>query len=110
MSMDFSRLLEMLLVTMPCAVVLSVCIDVGDCVCPISSSYWRDGMDSLQLMKSSPSSASSDEDITAFMILAIVKTVPFLGRKTVLFDMKNNSSCSASVFCFIEVRGVAVTP
>ena len=88
MSTDLSNFMEMLLVTTPCAVVLSICIDVGGRVCHISSSDWRSGMASLQLMKSAPSSASNADEITALMILAIVNTAPLLGGNTLLFDMK----------------------
>ena len=38
MSIDFDCFLAMLLVTKPCAVVLSFCIGVGGCLCPISDS------------------------------------------------------------------------
>ena len=62
---------------------LSVCIGVGGCVCPISPRAWRDGMDSLQLMKSSHSSASAADDMTALMILAIVNTAPLLGGNAI---------------------------
>ena len=86
--MEFNRLLVMLLVTTPCAVVLSVCIGISGCVCPISSSDWSAGMASLQLTKSAPSSASAADDITALMILAIVNTATFLVGNAVLFDMK----------------------
>ena len=86
--MDFSCLLSMLLVTTPCAVLFSVFIGVGGCVCPISSSDWRAGMASLKLMKSAPSPASAADDMTALMVLAIVNTAPLLGGNSVLFDMK----------------------
>ena len=89
MSMDFSLFLEILLVTTPCAVVFSVCIGVGGCVFPISSSDWRDGMDYLQLMKSAPSSASTSDNMNALLILYIVNTAPLLGGNAVLFYMKN---------------------
>ena len=89
MSMDFSRLLEMLLVTMPCVVVLPVCIGVGVCLCHIYSSGWCAGIASLQLMKSAPSSASAADDITALMILGIINTATLLGGNAVLFGMKN---------------------
>ena len=85
--MDFSSFLAILLVTTPCAVVLYVYIDVGGCVCPISSRAWRAGMASLQLMKSAPSSASAADDMTALMIFAIVNTAPLLVGNTVLFDI-----------------------
>ena len=88
MYMDFSRFMAMLLVNMPCAVVLSVYIGVGGCLCPIYSCYWRAGMDYLQLTKGAPGSASADDDMTALMILAIVNTDPLLGGNAVLFDMK----------------------
>ena len=90
MSMYFSRLLEMLLVTKPCVVVLAVCIGVGGCVCPNSSSDWCAGISSLQLMKSDPSSASAADDMTALMIFAIVNTAPLLVGNAVLFDMKKS--------------------
>ena len=86
--MDFCTLLEMLLVTTPFAVVLSVFIGVGGCVCPIYSIYWRDGMSFLQFMKSAFSSASAADDMTALIILAKVNTSPFLGGNAVFFDMK----------------------
>ena len=82
MSIDFSRFLEMLLVTTPCTIVLYVCIGVGDCVCPLSSSNWRAGMNYLQLMKNSPSSDCAADDMTALMILDIVNTAPLLGGNT----------------------------
>ena len=88
MYMEFIRFLSMLLVTTPCAVVLSVCIGVGGCVCPIYSSYWRSGMDSLQLTKSDPRTASAADDMTALMILSIVNTSPLLVGNAVFFDMK----------------------
>ena len=88
MLIDFSRLLEMLLVTNPCAVLLPVCIGVGGCVYPISSSDWRAGMASLQLMKSAPSSASAADEKTSLMILAIVNTAPLFGWNAVFFYMK----------------------
>ena len=44
-------------------------------------------MDSLQLMKSAPSSASAADDMNASIILDIVNTAPLLVGNTVLFDM-----------------------
>ena len=54
--MDLSRLLAIFLLTTPKAVVLSVCTDVGGCLCPMISSVCRAGIASLQLMKRAPSS------------------------------------------------------
>ena len=59
--MDFRRLLAMLLVTTPSSVVLSVCIGVGGCLWPISSSLWHARIDSRRLMKMAPSLASAAE-------------------------------------------------
>ena len=89
--MEFSRFLLMLLVTTTCAVVLSVCIGVSVFVCPISSRAWRAGMDSLQLMKISPSSASAADDITSLTILALFATATLLGGNAKLFYMENFS-------------------
>ena len=88
MSIDFSCLLEMLLVTTPCAVVSSVCIGVSGCVFPIYYRAWYYGMASLQLMKSAPSSPYAADDMTVLMILDIVNTDQLFGGNTVLFDMK----------------------
>ena len=74
MSIYFSCLLEMLLVTTPCAVVLSVCIGVSGCGFPIYSRAWYYGMASLQLMKTAPSSPYAADDMTVLMILDIVNT------------------------------------
>ena len=77
-----------LLVTTPCVVVLSVCVGVSGCVCPISSRAWSDGMDYLQFMNISPSSASAYDYMTSLMILAIVNTAPLLGGNAVFLHEK----------------------
>ena len=46
------------------------------------------GMASQQFMKRSPSLASAADDMTAFIILATVKTEPLLAGYYVLLDMK----------------------
>ena len=80
MSIDLSRLLAMLLVTTPSAFVLSVCIGVGGYLWTIVSNAWRAGIASLQLTKRATNSASSAEDMTAFMICEMVRTDPlFVG-------------------------------
>ena len=66
--MDLSLLLIMLLVTTSSDVVLSVCIGVRGCLCPISSWECRAGMASWQLMNRVHSSASAADDMTALMI------------------------------------------
>ena len=78
----------MLLLTMPSAVVLSVYIGVGGCLCPISSSVVLAGTAFLQLMKSAHSSASAADDMTALTILDIVVTAPLFGGSSVLSVMK----------------------
>ena len=88
MSMDFRCLLAMFLVATPWAVVLSVCIGVGGCLCPISLRECRSGMASLHLMKISPSSASAADDITDLMIWEMVITAPLLSGMGELLDMK----------------------
>ena len=62
-------------------------MDVGGCLCPISSRVWRDGMASLKLMNSAPSSASNADGMTALMILAIVKNFPLLGGNAMLLEI-----------------------
>ena len=86
MSIDFHCLLAMLLVTKPRTFVLSVYIEVGGYLCPISLSAWQAGMALRQLMKSALSSASAVEDMTDLMIL--VKTYPLLAGYSVLLDKK----------------------
>ena len=101
--MDFSCLLKTLLVTTLCVFVLSVCIGVCGCVCPISYSYWHDGMASLQLIKSVSISASSDDDITILVILAKFNTSPLLGGNAVFFYMEN---APLLFLCILFQRGV----
>ena len=88
MFIDFNRLLAMLLVTNPCAVVLSVCIGVGGCLCPISLRAWRAGMASRRFMKSALSLASAAEDMTDLMILATVETHLLVVGYLALLDKK----------------------
>ena len=95
MSIDLSHFLVMLLVTTPSAVVLSVCIGVGGCLWPIVSNAWRDGIASLQLMKSAPKYASAAEDMTAFMICEMVRKDPLFGGTSDLSDMKK---CPPALF------------
>ena len=86
--MDFSRLLEIFLLTTPKAVVLSVCAGVGGCLCPMILSACRAGIASLQLMKWDPSLASAAEDITDLMIWETVRTAPLFDGIASSLDMK----------------------
>ena len=61
-------------VIMPTAHLLSNCIGVGPCLCPISSSVVRMGTASLALMKPEPVSDSWTEDMTASNILLLTRT------------------------------------
>ena len=88
MYMDLRRLLTMVLVTTPRAVVLLVCIGVGGYLCPIICNAWRDGIAYRQLTKRAPSSASTAEDMTALMIWKIVMKAPLFDRMAALSDMK----------------------
>ena len=89
MSIDLIRLLAMLLVTTPSAVVLSVCIGVGHCLWSIVSNVWRAGVASMQLMKRDPKYASAAEDMTAFMICEMLRTDPLFGGTAESPDIKN---------------------
>ena len=62
---ELSLLLARLILTTPCDGVLSVCLSVGGCMCPISYRDWCAGIDSLKLMNSAPSLASAADDMTA---------------------------------------------
>ena len=99
MSMDSSRLLAILFVTTPSDVVLSVCMGVGGCLCPISSRAWRAGIASRQLMKRAPSSASAADDMTAFIICATVRTAPLFGGSAM-------KKCTMMCFGFGGTQGL----
>ena len=88
MSMDLGRLLAMLLVMMPCAVVLSVCMGEDDCLWPIYSRACWTITASQQLIKRAASLTSVEEDMTTLMIWAIVMTAPLFGGVAVSLDMK----------------------
>ena len=88
MSIYLSRLLAMLLVTTPSAVVLSVCIGVGGCLWPIVYNEWRAGIVSIQFMKRAPNSASIADDMTDLMICEMVRTDPLFGRTSESPDTK----------------------
>ena len=79
MSIDLSFLLAMLFETTPSAVVLSVCIGVGGCLCPISSRVCCAGIASRQLMESASSSASAAEDMIVLITCDVVSKEPLFG-------------------------------
>ena len=86
--MDFSRLLAIFMLTTPKAVLLSVCISVGGCLCPMISSACRAGIAYLQFIKRAPSSDSAAEDITALMIWYTVRMAPLFADVASSLDMK----------------------
>jgi hypothetical protein len=88
MSIALVRFGCILLLITPSAVVLSVWIGVRGCGWPISSSMFRKCTASFVLMNYEPSSASAAEDITALMIVAMVRIAPLLGGNLSSFDRK----------------------
>ena len=79
MSINFSFLLRMWVLTTPRAVAFSICVGVGGCLCPISYSLILAGTASQKLINSVQSSASAADDIRALMIIEIVVTAPLFG-------------------------------
>ena len=77
-----------LLLAIPFAVVLSVCIGVGGCGCPISSSRLRCGTACFAFMNKPAISASAADDSTAFMTEETLSTAPLLSGLSVLEDKK----------------------
>ena len=87
MSIAFNFFITFWLTT-PNAVVLSVCIGVGGCLCPRNSKTCLAGTASRQLMNNAPTSASAAEDSTALIICEMVITAPLLSGVSALLDMK----------------------
>ena len=88
MSMDFICFGWILLLMKPLAVVLSVCIGVGGCGCPISFSMFLMWADSLALTKRDPTSASAADDTAALIICDILRMAPLLDGMSSLLDKK----------------------
>ena len=82
------RLMEMLLVTTPCVVVLSICTGVGSFLCPISPRACWEVKASFKLIKREASLSSASENMKALMIWVMVMTALLLGGVEVLLDMK----------------------
>ncbi len=87
MSIAFNFFIAFWLTT-PNAVVLSVCIGVGGCLCPRNSKTCLVGTASWQLMNNAPTSASAAEDSTALIVCEMVITAPLLSGGLALLDMK----------------------
>ncbi len=88
MSIAFVRRGWILFVTTPNAVLLSVCIRVRGCLCPISFNSCLIATASHVLMYNAPSSASSALDMTDLMIWDMFSTSPLLGGLSTFADMK----------------------
>ncbi len=78
----------MLLVTTPCAVLLSVWMGVGCCLWPISSSNNCMGIASHALMYRAPSSALAALDMMALRILDMLRMVPLSGGSLTFDEQK----------------------
>ena len=91
-----------LFLTTPIAVVLSVFIDVGGCLCTISLSQCFSGMDSLQFIYRYPSLASAAEEITTFMICATLRMAPLFGGSGESPEMKKWPT--ALILAFVSDR------
>ena len=78
MSMAFIVLGWMFLLATPMAVLLSICIGVLGCLCPISCSIFLQGTASRALINIALSSASAANDMRALMIWAILSIAPLL--------------------------------
>ena len=96
MSIAFNFLITFWLTT-PNAVVLSVCIGVGGCLCPRNSKTCLAGTAaSRQLMNNALTSASAAEDSTALIICEMVITAPLLSGVSASLDMKK---CPPALLC-----------
>ena len=65
------------------------CIGVGSCGCPISVSIFLRWTASFTLMKIPPSSDSAVEEMTDFMICAMLRMDPLFGGMYELVENKN---------------------
>jgi hypothetical protein len=76
--MAFVRFYFIVPLLYPVAVVLSVSIGVGGCLCPNSSNAVLRTAPSLAFIKTDPISASAAEDMTCLRTLLIIKIAPFV--------------------------------
>jgi hypothetical protein len=78
MSMAFVRFCYIVPLLYPVAVVLSVSIGVGGCLCPNSSNVVLRTASSLAFMKTAHISASAADDITCLRTLLMIEIAPLL--------------------------------
>ena len=83
MSMAFVRFGVILLLMTPSAMALSVWMGVGGCLWPISSRIIRMYTASLAIMYNAASSASVADDMTCFIMCAMLRMAPLLGGLSV---------------------------
>jgi hypothetical protein len=76
--MAFVRFCLIVPLLYPVAVVLSVSIGVGGCVCPNSSNVVLRTAPSFEFMKTAPISASAADYITCLRTLLMIKIAPFV--------------------------------
>jgi hypothetical protein len=84
MSMAFVRFCFIVPLLYPVAVVLSVSIGMGGCLCPSSSNVVLGTAPSFALMRTAPISASAAYDITCFRTLLTIKIALFVSFLTFL--------------------------
>ena len=70
------------------AIELSVCIGVGGCLWPSSSSTHLIYTASRAMMYNAASSASVADDMTFLMMCAMLRIAPLFGGSFVLYDIK----------------------
>jgi hypothetical protein len=70
----------MVLLAIPHAVELSVCIGVAGCGHPISDNVVRNTVAFLQFSNSAPISASAADETTTFIMAVVAKSAPFAGE------------------------------
>jgi hypothetical protein len=78
MSMAFVRFCFIVPLLYSVAVVLSVYIGVGGCLCPNSSNIVLRTAPSLAFIKNAPISASAADEITCLRTLLMIKIAPFV--------------------------------
>jgi hypothetical protein len=108
--MAFVRFCFMVALLYPVAVVLSVSIGVGGCLCPNSSNVILRTAPSLAFMKTAPIYASAAYDITCSRTLLMIKIAPLVRFLSflLLLPMFKKKPSSAFGSLFWQIRCVAV--
>jgi hypothetical protein len=85
----------------PVAVVLSVSIGVGGCLCPNSSNVVLRKAPSFAFMNTAPIYASAADDITCFRTLLTIKMAPFVSFFVVFVGVSHVKEPPSPAFGFI---------